>query len=321
MALGARHRTVAALRVKCEFHPSLFLAAADVAALVRDNDIDILHAQTRVTQVVAALAGAWSKRCYVSTCHGFFKPRLSRLLFPFWGKAAVAISPPVVAHLTGDLRVPAADIVLVPNGVDARRFAPARPETIKALREEFHVSAAPLIGIIARLSDVKGHRYLIDAMGELVHGVPGAKCLIIGTGPLEAELKQQVRGIGLGTDVLFSRICGKPAELMPMFDVFVMPSLQEGLGLSAMEAQACGVPVVASRIGGLVEAVQDGVTGFLVPPRDPAALAAAIARLLCDRELARRFGDAGRQRIEEKFSVGAMVDGTLAVYRKALGRA
>ena len=100
-----------------------------------------------------------------------------------------------------------------------------------------------------------------------------------------------------------------------------MPSLQEGLGLSAMEAQACGVPVVASRIGGLVEAVQDGVTGFLVPPRDPAALAAAIARLLCDRELARRFGDAGRQRIEEKFSVGAMVDGTLAVYRKALGRA
>ncbi len=321
LALGARHRTVAPLRVKCECHPLLLGAALDIAAFVKNNDIDILHPQTRVTQVVAALAGAWSRRPYVSTCHGFFTPRFSRRILPFWGKAAVAISQPVAAHMTGALRVPAEDLVLVPNGVDARKFKPALPDEVRALREEFCVGVAPLVGIIARLSDVKGHCYLIEAMGDLVHSVLGVKCLIIGAGPLEEALKQQVQEAGLEASVLFSRINGRPAGLMPMFDVFVMPSLQEGLGLSAMEAQACGVPVVASKVGGLVEAVEDGVTGFLVPPRDPSALAGALLKLLTDRTMAQRFGAAGRQRIEAKFSVDGMVDGTLDVYRKVLGHA
>jgi glycosyltransferase involved in cell wall biosynthesis len=172
--------------------------------------------------------------------------------------------------------------------------------------------------MIARLSDVKGHAYLIQAMNELVHGMPGVKCLIVGEGPMERELKEQVVDLRLEASVKFVKTRERPCEILPMFDVFVMPSLQEGLGLCAMEAQACGVPVVASRVGGLVEAIKDGETGILVPPRDHLALADAIMKVLADKNLASRFAVAGREWIVENFAVDQMVGRTLAVYEGVL---
>ena len=153
---------------------------------------------------------------------------------------------------------------------------------------------------------------------EVVHGMPGVKCLIIGEGPLEQELKEQVSHLKLEASVKFVKMNGRPSELLPMFDVVATPSLQEGLGLSVMEAQACGVPVVASRVGGLVEAVKDGETGILVPPRDHLALADALMKILADKHLASRFGLAGREWIMKNFAVDQMVERTLAVYENVL---
>ncbi len=313
-SLGATHVLLSGVKVKCEFHPGLLSVVKTIRRLVREESIDILHPQTRVTQSVAAMVGA----PYVSTCHGFFKPSIFRIGFPFWGQRAIAISGPVAKHLTRDLWVSPSKVVFVPNGIDSRKFFPATSEACHALRERFGVGTSPLVGIIARLSDVKGHLYLIEAMNELVHGMPGIKCLIIGEGPLEHELKGQVSRLQLEASIKFFRINGLPAEILPMFDVFVMPSLQEGLGLSVMEAQACGVPVVASRVGGLVEAVKDGVTGILVPPRDHLALADAIMKVLADKDIASRFGLAGREWIMKNFSVDQMVERTLAVYEDVL---
>ena len=286
--------------------------------LVKEESIDILHPQTRVTQSVAAFVGVLSGRPYVSTCHGFFKPHVFRILFPLWGRRAIAISRPVARHLTKDLWVPLSRVVFVPNGIDSQKFFPATSDRCHSLREHFGVGASPLVGIIARLSDVKGHAYLIQAMNELVHGMPGVKCLIMGDGPLERELKEQVSHLRLEASVKFVKMEQKPCEVLPMFDVVAMPSLQEGLGLSAMEAQACGVPVVASRVGGLVEAVKDGETGILVPPRDHLALADALMKLLADKSLASRFGLAGREWIVKNFSVDQMAERTLGVYQDVL---
>jgi len=316
--LGARHVVVPGLKVKCECHPGLFSSAMALRALVTDEAIDILHAQTRVTQSVAAFVGLLSGRPYISTCHGFFKAHIFRILFPLWGRRAIAISGPVAKHLTKDLWVPASKVVFVPNGIDSRKFFPVTAQQHHELRERFGVGASPLVGIIARLSDVKGHSYLIQAMNELVHGMPGVKCLIIGEGPLEQELKEQVSHLRLEASVKFVKINGQPSELLPMFDVFAMPSLQEGLGLSVMEAQACGVPVVASRVGGLVEAVKDGETGILVPPRDHLALADALMKVLADKNLASRFGLAGREWIIRNFALDQMVDRTLGIYEAVL---
>ena len=316
--LGIRHLAVPALAVKCEAHPVLLSAVRRVSRLVRGQGVDILHAHTRVTQVVSAACAGMTGRPYVSTCHGFFKPRLSRLLFPLWGRRAIAISRPVAGHLVRDLHVPEARVAFVPNGIDAARFKPASPVERQARRESFGLdAAAPVIGMLARLSDVKGHVYLIEAMDTLRRSVPGVICLLVGEGPMEERLKAMVAARGLEQTVLFWRITGRPQEILPVFDVFAMPSLQEGLGLSAMEAAACGIPVVASRAGGLVEAVLDGTTGFLVPVKDAAALAAALGKLLADKGLAQRFGHAGRARIMADFSADVMVDKTLDVYRKA----
>lgn len=320
-ALGARHILIPQLKVKCEFHPGLYPAAAEVARFIRANDIEILHAQTRVTQSAAALACSWTGRPYVSTCHGYFKPRLARRLFPLWGRGVVAISRPVVEHLVRDLGVDRALISLVPNGIDTQRYCP-QPERQRALRQSYGIGNEPVVGIVARLSDVKGHAVLIRAMNELIHERPGIKCLIFGEGPMEQALRSLVAQLNLTASVLFfNKVSGRTADLFPMFDVFAMPSLQEGLGLSVMEAQACAVPVVATRVGGLVEAVIDGETGLLVPPGDHLALADALAKVLFDKSLAGRLATSGRERILAHFTVAAMVDGTLEAYRKVLGHA
>ncbi|MFH0753264.1 MAG: glycosyltransferase family 4 protein [Candidatus Omnitrophota bacterium] len=320
-ALGVKHLHIPSLKVKCEFHPFLFPAGFRIAALVKECGIDILHPQTRVTQFVAVMASFLSERPYVSTCHGFFKPRLSRRVLPLWGRAVIAVSRPVVDHLIKDMGVDQRLIVLVSNGVDANKFKPVSDQERQALRERYDLGAAAVVGIIARLSDVKGHCYLIKAMNDLVHRLPGVKCLIFGEGPLEMSLKEQVKGLELDAAVSFYRVNGRPAEILPLFDVFVLPSIQEGLGLSVMEAQACGVPVVASRIGGLVEAVCDGRTGILVPVGDYLALSDAIFKILVDKSLSARFSKDARDFIRAKFTVDEMAEATLAVYQKAIGHA
>ncbi|MEI8011298.1 MAG: glycosyltransferase family 4 protein [Candidatus Omnitrophota bacterium] len=318
-AAGIGHLMVPELRVKCEYHPVLIRAVLTISRFVRVETVDILHAHTRVTQMVAAISGVTTHCPYVSTCHGFFKLRLSRFLFPLWGKTVVAISRAVVDHLVLAFKVPPERVVLVPNGIDAERFKPRSPAERLMIRERFGLNpGAPIVGTIGRLSDVKGQEYLIKAMDLLRRRIPGVKCFIVGEGPMEESLKSLVQSVGLELNVIFLPIMGFPEEVLPVFDVFAMPSLQEGLGLSVMEASACGIPVVASRVGGLVEAVNSGETGLLVPARDPDALAAALERLLLDKALAERLGSAGRRRIIADFSIAVMVDKTLDVYRKVV---
>lgn len=316
-AMGIRHVT-AGLRVKCEIHPSVFLSACQLASFVKREKIDLVHVHTRSTQVCAAVIARLTGVPFMTTCHGFFKSRMGRRFFPLWGKRVIAISPQVGEHLRKDFGLPSEMVVLVRNGITLDEFCPASELEKREARRQWSLGDEPVIGIVARLSDVKGHRYLIEAMETVVKDFPEVICLMAGTGPMEEDLKSRVREKGLEGSVRFLDVTNKTAQILRLLDIFVLPSVQEGLGLSAMEAGACGVCVVASRVGGIPEVIMDGETGSLVPPKDPAALSEAIIRLLHDPARRLAMGRRAREVSADRFSDDRMVHETLDVYQKVL---
>lgn len=312
--LGISHSTLN-IQTKSELNPRIYFALIPLVRLIKDKKIDVIHSQTRITQVMGTLLEKMTGAAYVSTCHGFFKPRLTRKVLGCWGRAVVAISPQVENHLIADLKVSKEKVFLILNGLDLNDFPMIDEPMRKAARIHHRLSASPVIGIIARLSEVKGHDVLICAMKSVSERFPSALLLIVGEGKLEESLKKRVGELGLQDHVRFYPIVNRTFEMLSLFDVFVMPSLQEGLGLSVMEAQAAGVPVVASRVGGILSLIEDGKTGRLVAPQDAQELARAIIGLLENRAAAQGMGQAAREFIAKNFSSRTMVEKTLEMYR------
>jgi len=216
--------------------------------------------------------------------------------------------------------LPATKLRLVWSAVDLGRFD--RPRNREHLTSELGVSApARPIGIVAQLIPRKGHRVLIEALPPLVEAFPRLRLLIFGKGPLEQDLRRRIVGAGLEGYVQFAGFRKDLPNLLPCLELLVHPATREGLGVSLLQAASAGVPIVASHVGGIPEAVHHGHNGLLVPPGDPQALGAAVAMLLQDRRLARRLGNAGRELMRDKFSIDAMVEGNLAVYRELLAEA
>jgi len=151
---------------------------------------------------------------------------------------------------------------------------------------------------------------------DIVRAIPEARVVILGEGEMRDELTRMIHELGLERHVLLPGFRPDVLSLLKTFDVFVMPSITEGLGTSILDAMACGKAVVASAVGGIPEVVAPEETGLLVPARNPTALAAGVVRLLGDRALAERFGAAGRARVEQRFTAERMVQETLDVYRR-----
>ncbi|MFA5059806.1 MAG: glycosyltransferase family 4 protein [Candidatus Omnitrophota bacterium] len=314
---GAKH-IFCNINTKSELSPKVYFALGKLAKLIRKENIDVIHTQTRVTQVMGELLSKLTKKPHISTCHGFFKKRLSRKLFPCWGRAVVAISEAVKTHLIHDFNVPEEKVFLIHHGLDLDEFAPIDEAVRQAKRQELHLGQGPVIGNIARLVDVKGHDTLISAMTQVVQKIPQARLLIVGQGPKENVLRKMVIHLKLENHVYFYPVVNKTADILPVFDIFVMPSTQEGFGLSAMEAQAVGLPVIASDVGGLPTLIEHGKTGFLVPPGDANALAAMLFDLVADMAKTREVGLAARKNVENKFSQRAMVEHTCQIYENLI---
>ena len=207
----------------------------------------------------------------------------------------------------------------VRSAVDATPYL--APVDRAAFCAEFGLPADALVaGVVAQLIPRKGHRYLLAALLALLACHPRLKVLIFGQGPLEAELRAEVEAAGLAGAVHFTGFRHDLPRWLGGLDLLVHPADMEGLGVSLLQASAAAVPIDTSRAVGLPEAVQDGVTGILCPPGDVAALGAAIDRLAGDPALRARYGAAGRARILAEFSIDAMVDGNLRIYRQVLGR-
>jgi glycosyltransferase involved in cell wall biosynthesis len=214
--------------------------------------------------------------------------------------------------------LPPEKLRVVRSAIDCGLFEPPceRARVCTRLGAPVH---SRLLGVVAQLIPRKGHRFLINALPTLIRDFPDLCMVFFGRGPEEAALRAQVVAARLDDRVLFAGFRDDLPEILPCLELLVHPALMEGLGVALLQAACAGVPVVASAVGGIPEAVRDGVNGLLVPPGDTAALAAAIKQLLADPALAARLGQNGQRLVREEFSVETMVDGNLAVYREMLG--
>lgn len=305
------------LSTKQEVSPAVLFSSLKAARIVGRHKIDIVHSQTRTTQVAGTLAGAiMTGAAHVTTTHGFFKPKLSRRLFPCWGCRTIAVSDEVKEHLVKDFKVSGERIRVINNGIDIDRFSRCDRSRRGEFKAKFGLGTGPVVGIIARLSDVKGHRYLIEALPKIVTVVPETSLLIVGEGSLQKSLEERVRFFGVSDSIVFIPAVTDVCEALAVMDVFVMPSLQEGLGLALMEAMAAGIAAVGSDVGGIKTLIRHGHNGLLIKPRDPSGISAAVIRLLCNPDERESLGRQAQEDVRVRFPREKMIDQTQEVYEQ-----
>jgi glycosyltransferase involved in cell wall biosynthesis len=238
-------------------------------------------------------------------------PRFDRIVAP---------SRAILDALVADEDVDAERLIEIPNGVDVERFRPPSAEARAAARAAEGLDADALAVLcVASLSPIKRHADLVEAFAALHARLPVARLLLAGDGPLGGALRQRVATLGLGGVVRFLGVRDDVGRLLGAADLFVLASDSEGMSNAILEAQACGLPTVATRVGGNPQLVVDGETGRLVPARDPAAIADAIAAC-ADAGWRREAGARARARVEREHSIPAMARRYEALYASLLGR-
>lgn len=235
--------------------------------------------------------------------------RLRKWMTPFYD-ICYSNSPELLSWNRSVIGVPDAKSRLLNNGIDTERFRPARHSPRPAGMENFPPNCV-VVGTVGRIQDVKNQSLLVDAFARLRALVPAQRAnvrlAIVGAGPQLSFLREKVASMGLADMVWLPGARMDVPEILNAFSVFALPSIAEGTPGSVLEAMATALPVVATRVGGVSDVVCDGETGFMVPSRDPEAMAAALARYCMDPGLAARHGTAGRAWVERKFAMDSMV--------------
>jgi glycosyltransferase involved in cell wall biosynthesis len=204
---------------------------------------------------------------------------------------------------------------VIHSGIDTDQFAPRAPDPALAARYGLRLGEHKILGIVARLSEEKGHMYLLQAFAQLHRAQPDTRLLIVGDGPLLDDVKAQAQQLGVDAAVIFAGAQRNIADHLALFDVFVLSSTRESFPLAAREAMAAARAVIAPRIGGCPEVVDHGVTGYLFESRNVADLQQCMQQLLADAQF-RAFGHAARQRVERLFSQRSWLDGDDRIYQQ-----
>ena len=305
------------------------MAFCTLLRCIRRERPDIVHTHTSKAGILGRLAARLAGAPHIiHTPHGhvFYGHfgRLASALFLALERRFACFTDKMVAltpterqdHI--DLGVGCAqDIVTIHSGVDLDSFA---AQGLDAAVEKASLGldpTRPLVGFAGWLLPIKGPMHLLNAMESVWQIHPDANLVFVGKGALEAELRQKAGRLGADGRVAFLGWRDDLNEIMPLFDVFVLPSLNEGMGRVLVEAMAAGRPIVASRVGGIPDLVRHGVNGLLVPARDEIQLADSISWLLSNPDKAARMGAAGRRKCGE-FGLCEMVSGLDGLYRSLL---
>jgi glycosyltransferase involved in cell wall biosynthesis len=294
------------------------LALFELRSLLREIRPEIVHTHSSkagfLGRLAAKLAGV---RRIVHTphghvFHGYFSPattqvftRLERLAARWTDRIVTLSDAEAGQHLANGIGR-AGQFVTIPSGVDLGQVIAASPKRL--------VAHGPIIGCVARLAPIKGQRYLIEAAPEILRSFPEATIALVGKGETRPALQAQAAALGVADRVVFAGHRDDVASVMSGFDMFVLPSLNEGMGRVLVMAMALGKAIVASAVGGIPELLDSGQAGLLVPPMDAPALAQAIVRLLREPLMAKELGEAGRLRAR-RYSAEAMIQSLAALYR------
>ncbi|MCM8760764.1 MAG: lipopolysaccharide heptosyltransferase II [Candidatus Omnitrophica bacterium] len=309
-AAGARHYNLPV------GNKSIFSMLRMIGALrdiIRSEDIDIVHARSRVPAAVAYFACRSTGRTFITTAHGYYSKHIMSVPIS-WGKYVIVASNIMAKHMSSNFAVPYERIRLIPRGVDLERFRFAKPK-------EFFGDSF-VVGMVSRITPLKGHADFIKAVSILRRQIAGIKAVIVGSAPKEKyreELEILVRRLGLSDIVEFGGARQDVPEVMRGLDCLVSATTTpEAFGRVIIEAQASGVCVVATRVGGVVDIIDDGKTGLLCEARNPADMAEKIARIYKDDQLRISMAIEARKKVESDFNLEKMMKSTIQVYEEAL---
>ncbi len=292
-------------------------AVSDVRALIIRERIDIVHARSRVPAWIAYFACRGTSAQFITTCHGHYSVQFfSRVMgFP---KLIIVPSRVIGRHMIDAFHVAPEAVRCIPRSVDQNRFKRREQE---ALNRSYAV-----VTIVGRLSPIKGHTYFLKAMAKVVRSMPYVRVRIVGdVAPHKESYRQELevltRHLGLVAQVEFLGDRQDVPEILAESDVLVMASVvPEAFGRVILEAQAVGVPVVATDVGGVGEVIEHGKTGLLVLPRDTDAMAQAVLRILNEPKLAREMVAAAWRKIDDQYTLEHMASRTVGVYEELLNR-
>jgi len=286
----------------------------ELTLIIKKENIDIVHARSRVPGWIGFFAARNTGTIFLTTCHGHYSKHFLSKVMGF-GKLVIVPSNVIGRHMIEDFGVHHQRIRLIPRSVDLEKFTfspyDTRPKT------------GFIVGMIGRITPLKGHAHFLKAISKLIRTLPYLKVWIVGDSPqskkiYREEVETLARRLGISHCVQFLGNRKDIPQIISKLNIVVLSTVtEEAFGRVIIESQACGTPVIATRVGGVVDVVEDGETGILVPPKDPDAMASAILKLLKDKTLAEKLSLAGRKNVEEKFTIEMMSTETLKVYQEA----
>jgi glycosyltransferase involved in cell wall biosynthesis len=315
----ARRRGMCVRMVHCNGKAD-WCAVRQIEEYIREDGIDLVHTHGYKADLYGYLAAWRSRKLVVATCHnwvggtaalGIYNQMDRMVLKRFDALAAVSGA---VAQRLLDSGVPAEKIRTIANGIDVWAFE--RGQALPALS----FSGGKVVGVVARLDLQKGFEYLLRALRELCHTFDALKVVLVGEGPDRQAIENMVQEYGLQSNVV---LAGQQSDMPGVYaamDIFVLPSLNEGLPMTVLEAMAASRPVVATRVGAIPTVIKDGENGLLVDPRDTAGLRNTIASLLSDPNRCGRIGDKAHEWVRRNYTSEAMALKYRRLYDEVLGR-
>jgi len=311
---------------------------SDFAAFLRlyflflRNKFDIVHTHTAKAGFLGRLAAFCARcPCIIHTPHGhnfygYFGPIFSKMLI-IAERIAACFTDAVTVFTELEKNdfiafkiIKSEKLRLIYQGLELARYNQCNADKAKA-RKLFDIAAdEKVVGLLARIEPIKGLDYFIEAARKVIDDVPGVKFIIVGEGSLRKQLEERIAALGLAQRFIFTGWREDIPEIISMLDILVLPSLNEAVGIVLIEAQAMGVPVVATQVGGIPEIVKDGQTGILVLPRDAQRLAKAMSELLTDEQKRLRMSETAANWMRGRFQPQDMVNNISALYQELSGR-
>lgn len=296
-------------------------AVSSIRTYIKTEQPNLLHSHGYKGNFYA-LAANRKKLPWIVTNHLWKKTTVALKLYAYLDSLLIRHADRIVAvsdEIASEMMkkgISPQKIIVIDNGVDVERFALSRNEE---LRKSFGFNgSSKVVGTIASLTPEKGHVYLLEAARKVVDAFPGSRFLIVGDGVERHMLEEKTADLGLTGEIFFAGIRRDVPEILSILDLFVLPSLKEGLPMALLEAQAARLPVVATRVGAVPAVVVHEKTGLLVKPGDANSLSTSITQLLGDVEKGQSFGLHGFERVRAQFSAKAMSDRYFKLYDELL---